>query len=410
MARLAQEEFSSHNFIDRIIRLVYAKGMQKKVFGLFSIIILLLISSLGFPQKTSAETYPCQKYSGSNECIDFSITSGCNGTSPYVKWDWTGSNLFGNTKFTIVYSRNGNWYIKDVSGTSWTMTNPPFGGGGSGGTDNTALKVGEYISGKLSGGYAPNITTGYTNPDKAVTVKSCIPPTATSVPPTATITPSPTPSGPPKTTVDVTFHVEGLDQDNFSNVIPRPGKHGQSGWPFTIYAYSGSTLVKSFTDTITETVDDPTSPLYGTFHNANFDMTGLASGTYKFYVSTPMGTLRTQIGSSTFTITGGKNNVLVTVDPNNPSLQGVPYLTGGDITGDNQIDIQDYNILVDCYGSKATSQNCQNDKTQLKQKFPNLPADYLPGDVNDNGIVDGIDYNTLLRGPFGQIGAGGVQN
>ncbi|HEX8964906.1 MAG TPA: hypothetical protein VF820_00555 [Patescibacteria group bacterium] len=240
------------------------------------------------------------------------------------------------------------------------------------------------------------------------------PPPATNtpaVPPTATNTP--TPPGPPQTTANVTFWVEGIDINNISNIIPSPGKHGQQGWPFTIYVYSGSTYVKSFTDVVTETTSDPNNPLYGTFQNQSFNLTGLASGTYKFYVSTPFGSLRTPIGSSAIPVTGGQNIVLVTVDPSNPTLQGLPQLIMGDIDGDNQITMQDYSIMVDCYGpSGASNQNCQNDRAQLlaKPAFKNMPSNFLPGDFNDNGIVDGIDYNTFLRTGLGTVGAGGAQN
>ena len=188
------------------------KAMQSRLYFLFLFSLISLLTLLYSPQKVSAEAYPCQTYSGQNECIDLKVTSGCNGTSPTVTWSWT--KKFGNTSFNIVYSRNGNWYQYHVGNvTSWTMVNPPFGKDGSDGQDNAPIKSGEYISGKITGGVPKSeggsgITTGYTNPDVATTVKSCIPPTATSVPPTATITPSPTPSGPPQTTADVTFHVE----------------------------------------------------------------------------------------------------------------------------------------------------------------------------------------------------------
>lgn len=228
---------------------------------------------------------------------------------------------------------------------------------------------------------------------------------ATNTPATATNTP--VPQGSLQTTADVTFHVEGIDSNNIPNVVPPSGRHGTSGWPFTIYVYQGTTLVKTFADSAIELTTDPTSPLYGTFHNPTFKMTDLPSGSYTFYVRTPMGSLRTQIGTAPIAIIGGQNNVLVTINPNNPTLTGIPLLVMGDINGDNQITLQDYSILSDCYGTKATSTACITDKNQLIAQFPTLPNDFLPGDLNDNGNIDGIDYNTLLRGPLGQIGAGG---
>lgn len=59
-------------------------------------------------------------------------------------------------------------------------------------------------------------------------------------------------------------------------------------------------------------------------------------------------------------------------------------LVSGDINNDNKIDILDYNILVSCFTSKAVSDGCAG-----KQ---------IDSDLNDNGIVDGADYNLFLRG------------
>jgi len=57
-------------------------------------------------------------------------------------------------------------------------------------------------------------------------------------------------------------------------------------------------------------------------------------------------------------------------------------VTNGDITNDNKIDLLDYNILVNCYGSKADTDSCTN-----KQG----------ADINDDGTIDGIDYNIFVR-------------
>lgn len=56
-------------------------------------------------------------------------------------------------------------------------------------------------------------------------------------------------------------------------------------------------------------------------------------------------------------------------------------VVNGDINNDNQLDIQDYNILLSCFGSKFTTSFCLNKR----------------GDLDDDGIVDGADYNLFLR-------------
>lgn len=58
-------------------------------------------------------------------------------------------------------------------------------------------------------------------------------------------------------------------------------------------------------------------------------------------------------------------------------------LTLGDINGDNKLNIADYNILIDCFGAKANSQTCGNSNKDL-------------ADLDDNGRVDGVDYNLFL--------------
>lgn len=58
-------------------------------------------------------------------------------------------------------------------------------------------------------------------------------------------------------------------------------------------------------------------------------------------------------------------------------------LTLGDINDDNKLNIADYNILIDCFGAKANSQTCGNNNKDL-------------ADLDDNGRVDGVDYNLFL--------------
>src|SRR5258706_11376260 len=139
--------------------------MKIRIF-VFSFLIITLgnIFLFNSAKQANAEAYPCQTYSGSNKCIDLSITTSCSGTTPVVTWSWT--QKFGNTQFTIVYSRGGSCYILHVGNVTSVSMPPSFGGPGSGGSDGPPLVAGQIVSGKISGGSAPNITTGYTNPDK----------------------------------------------------------------------------------------------------------------------------------------------------------------------------------------------------------------------------------------------------
>lgn len=58
----------------------------------------------------------------------------------------------------------------------------------------------------------------------------------------------------------------------------------------------------------------------------------------------------------------------------------VVVLTSGDLDQNNILDLRDYNVFVGCFGDKQ----CNN---TYKQR----------ADLNDDGKVDGIDYNILLR-------------
>lgn len=62
-------------------------------------------------------------------------------------------------------------------------------------------------------------------------------------------------------------------------------------------------------------------------------------------------------------------------------------LVNGDMNNDNQLDIQDYNVLLSCFGSKFTTPTCLTPATSLS-----------PGaDIDDDGTVGGADYNLFLR-------------
>lgn len=61
----------------------------------------------------------------------------------------------------------------------------------------------------------------------------------------------------------------------------------------------------------------------------------------------------------------------------------------GDVNMDNKIDILDYNGLIACFGDKKNTASCA-----YKQN----------SDLDDNGIVDEIDFNALIRGMVIQQG------
>lgn len=73
---------------------------------------------------------------------------------------------------------------------------------------------------------------------------------------------------------------------------------------------------------------------------------------------------------------------IVTVTANQTHTLSPLKLVAGDVNNDNQLDILDYNMLISCFGSKATTVSCQNK---------------VGADLNDDGTVNGVDYNLFLR-------------
>lgn len=75
--------------------------------------------------------------------------------------------------------------------------------------------------------------------------------------------------------------------------------------------------------------------------------------------------------------------------PDIPLQPGADYrlpqtiLVLGDINNDNELNALDYAVLVDCFGAKADTSSCGSNKAFA--------------DLNDDGKVDGVDYNLFVR-------------
>jgi len=127
---------------------------------------------------------------------------------------------------------------------------------------------------------------------------------------------------------------------------------------------------------------------YGKFKATRLDLGQTPTGTYTVYV-TVASHLTKSLGSMLIT-TAIDNTV-----PGDP--QG---LIAGDITGDgntsvvnNQLDINDYNVLISCsIYSKDNHATCDLDK-----KFLGLSDLEDNGDANGLPLVNEFDYNLFLR-------------
>lgn len=219
-------------------------------------------------------------------------------------------------------------------------------------------------------------------PTPTKTPTPTIAPTATTVPsiaintsptavPTATVVPSPTPTAPAGTTtlaLDILLHGIGNSGDNsnptdssLSNKLPN---HTARNVSVGLYDLSNQ-LIASPTGTV---VYDPTT---GSFKGIVVLASSVPSGNYT--VKTKEDTHLRRLVPGILTITKQQTNPVPVVT-----------LVAGDITGDNTVDIRDYNILIGCYGDLLPPVDCTD-------------ANKVLADLNDDGPVNQVDYNFFLR-------------
>ena len=204
--------------------------------------------------------------------------------------------------------------------------------------------------------------------------------------------PGPTPT-PGPTTAKIGVRFDGIDASN--NTTP---KHLQR--LLTIYLYSTNAYTSDptgvrptykGTDTITFQGGSANSSnsTFGMFGSFDFQLGKVLTGDYYVLLKSPEGSLRELLSTNKIHVTAGQNNVLV--DISNTNLQvSIPQLRMGDLNNDNSVDANDYGILRDCYGNKKTQSTCINHNVMDAHKG-------LFADSNDDSVVDGIDYNIILR-------------
>lgn len=195
---------------------------------------------------------------------------------------------------------------------------------------------------------------------------------STTVSPMKTITPTPRPSG---SATSVTFSVSlclhGLGNCG-DNVSPSAGGNTSPLHPsrtiqISVYNSQNSLVTQNSSSSITY------SPNSETFTGIA-DMGSLAPGSYLIQIGSP-GYLSKSV-PGIITVTQG---AVISLTPIS--------LVTGDINNDDQIDIQDYNILISCFGTKQTTSACTMPPTTQSQG----------ADITDDGSVDGSDYNEFLR-------------
>lgn len=179
--------------------------------------------------------------------------------------------------------------------------------------------------------------------------------------------------------------------------IPGIGSSGENQTPqhktreVSIYFFSpevntedsSTTPVSAFVTTVNFD-SNPDSPTYGNFVNPLIDLGDkIENGRYQIVVKTDQ-TLSKLIKSDKEEGPGGQIFEIGNSYNKKIELTGLTMLPG-DIypspKGDNVMDINDYNGLVNCFGSRGETEAC---------------TDKILADLDDNGTVDGTDYNIMF--------------
>lgn len=217
--------------------------------------------------------------------------------------------------------------------------------------------------------YATMAYNGYTS-SGACSQYCCtnVSPTPT---PTVTVTPSFTPSPTPSTRIDLTICLHGLGNCG-DNVSPNAG--GNKNLKHLTRA-----LNLGLFDSSDQQVASITGTLQYSTASAKFTAkltvpANISAGSYIAKINAD-GFLTKQVPGIT-QVTSGQTITIPEVS-----------LVAGNINNDNQVDILDYNLLTDCFGSKQTSPSCTIHPTSTSSG----------ADLNDDGVVDAADYNLFLR-------------
>lgn len=197
--------------------------------------------------------------------------------------------------------------------------------------------------------------------------------------PTDIPTPIPTAVGP---IVDLAFSLPGIGT-NGGNLIPSHPDRNANIYLYNSDSNTSDKGVMPVYSISTHAVydDDPNSPTFTFFVNKYVDLGAVVDGRYQIAIQTPQG-LRQLIKP----LDGkGIRGELFDLSTRHLSILPPLVMITGDIypspNGDKVMDINDYNALVSCFNAQVNSPSC---------------ADAGLGDLDDNGVVDGIDYNIML--------------
>lgn len=170
-------------------------------------------------------------------------------------------------------------------------------------------------------------------------------------------------------TVTVLLHGIGSSGDNVNPDNPSSSNknpvHTNRNLIVTIFDTKDNKQVEEINNT--NLAYDTTKGSY----SSTINLTSIASGRYIVQIKTDYH-LRKQFPGA-IQITANQNNILTPIT-----------LVAGDVDNNNQIDMGDYNALIDCYSDYEPPVACDEQKK-------------LSTDLNDDGKVEQFDYNLLLR-------------
>lgn len=188
-------------------------------------------------------------------------------------------------------------------------------------------------------------------------------PTPTVLAPTPTVTLSPT-----NPALNLAFSLVGIDSSTAAPLHVNK--------QITVFVYNSTDNVSSSSALPLQTVQGTISfdAPSASFVNPTLNLTDVGSGQYQLLVQVP-GYIKQQLlanNTDVFTLSAGQALQM-------PKTK----LLGGDVDGNNVVDIADYNGLLRCYGLHIAnpSPSCANPQA---------------ADLNDDGVVDASDYNIFL--------------
>lgn len=193
--------------------------------------------------------------------------------------------------------------------------------------------------------------------------------------PSATPTPSPSPSPTPSVSPTPTQSGQTLSLVLPLAAIGQGRQGGPQGPAKNANPRTPTRPVTLFLFDQNERLINPTTPIAGEVTFSPGD--GLLRDTVTIPSSIPAGSYILKLKTPRYLVRRATG--LVAIPPGGRQLQ-VPELTVGDIDGNNELDIQDYNIFQACFTRALCSANSRQN-----------------ADLNDDGEVDILDYRFLLE-------------